>query len=266
MKLLLKKATTSKLLQIFVLDSSSTTGAGLAGLVFNSAGLTAYYYREGAASATAITLATMTVGTWASSGFKEVDATNMPGVYQLGIPDAALASGANSVVVMLKGATNMAPVLLEIQLTDADLHDATSLGLSRLDAAVTTRLAPTVAGRTLDVTAAGEAGLDLDNTVGTLGAAEIPNLDAAITTRATPAQVNAEVVDALSVDTYAEPASVPAATVSLASKVGWLFSLARNRVLQTSTTRTLKADNGTTDVATAAVSDDAVTFERSEWV
>lgn len=45
--------------------------------------------------------------------------------------------------------------------------------IERLDAAMTTRLAPTTAGRTLDVTAAGEAGLDLDNTSGTLSAAEI---------------------------------------------------------------------------------------------
>jgi hypothetical protein len=86
--------------------------------VYNTYSLTAYYLREGAASATAITLATMTVGTWATGGFKEVDATNMPGIYELGLPDAALATGANSVVVMLKGAANMAPVTLEIQLTD----------------------------------------------------------------------------------------------------------------------------------------------------
>lgn len=65
-----------------------------------------------------------------------------------------------------------------------DPHDTAGLGLSRIDAAVTTRLAPTVAGRTLDVTLAGEAGLDLDNTVGTLSAAEIPNLDVAVSTRA----------------------------------------------------------------------------------
>lgn len=41
--------------------------------------------------------------------------------------------------------------------------------LENLDAAVTTRLAPTTAGRTLDVTAAGEAGIDLAN-VGSPGA------------------------------------------------------------------------------------------------
>lgn len=121
-KFSLAKNTTSKLLHVFVPNSSVSTGAGLTGLVYNSAGLKAYYLREGAASATAITLATMTVGTWATGGFKEVDATNMPGVYELGIPDAALASGANSVVIMLQGATNMAPVTLEIDLAGAALQ------------------------------------------------------------------------------------------------------------------------------------------------
>lgn len=117
-KLSLPKGTTSKLLDIFIQDSSSTTGAGLTGLVYNSGSLVAYYYREGAASATAITLATMTLGTWATGGFIVVDGTNMPGVYQLGLPNAALVTGANSVVVAMKGAANMAPVILEIQLTD----------------------------------------------------------------------------------------------------------------------------------------------------
>lgn len=57
-------------------------------------------------------------------GFKEVDATNMPGVYRLDLPDAVCATGVPSVVVMLKGAANMSPVVLEIQLTDFDLNTA----------------------------------------------------------------------------------------------------------------------------------------------
>lgn len=132
MKLMIKKGTTSKLVQVFIQDNSLTTGAGLTGLVFNSGSLTAYYYREGAASATAITLATMTLGTWATGGFIVADGTNMPGVYQLGIPDAAIASGASSVVVMLKGATNMAPVVLEIELVAFDEQDAVRLGLTAI--------------------------------------------------------------------------------------------------------------------------------------
>lgn len=132
MKLSIKAGTTSKDINIFVQDSSSTTGAGLTGLAYNSGSLTAYYHRQGANAATAITLATKTVGTWATGGFVAVDGTNMPGLYELGIPDAALASGATWVVIMLKGASNMAPVVLEIELTAWDNQDATRGGLSAL--------------------------------------------------------------------------------------------------------------------------------------
>jgi hypothetical protein len=132
MKLQIVKGTTSKLVQVVAKDSSSTVGAGLTGLAYNTGSLTAYYYREGAGSAVAISLVTMTLGTWASGGFIVVDGTNMPGVYQLGIPDAALATGANSVVIMIKGATNLAPIVLEIQLTDINLHDADFGGMSAL--------------------------------------------------------------------------------------------------------------------------------------
>lgn len=77
---------------------------------------------------------------------------------------------------------------------------------TNLDAAVSSRLAPTVAGRTLDVAATGEAGVDLSNVNGTLDAGEIgtdaitgskiaagaitsseaPNLDAAVSSRLAP--------------------------------------------------------------------------------
>ncbi len=123
MKLITKKGTTSKILRVFIQDSSKTDGSGLTGLVHNSTGLTAYYIREGAAAATAITLVTATVGTYASSGFKEVDATNLPGVYELHPPNAVIASGANSVIIFLKGATNMAPIPIEIQLDDNTSKD-----------------------------------------------------------------------------------------------------------------------------------------------
>ena len=133
MKLKIKQGTTSKIATVFIQDSSSTTGAGLAALVFNSASLTGYWIAEGDATATSITLATMTAGTWATGGFIEVDATNMPGVYQVGIPDLAIdATSEGSVVVMLKGATNMAPVLIEIELDAIDYKDATRLGLTAL--------------------------------------------------------------------------------------------------------------------------------------
>src|SRR5258708_5893375 len=125
MKLLVKKGATSYLTAIFIQDSSSTTGAGLTGLTSGSAGLVCYRARadDGNAAGTAISLSAGTRGTWSSGGFVEKDATNMPGLYELGVPDAALATGSNWAILMLKGATNMAPLPLEIQLVNFDPTD-----------------------------------------------------------------------------------------------------------------------------------------------
>jgi hypothetical protein len=110
--------TTSQIVEVFVQDSSSITGAGKTGILFNASGLACYYKRNTASSSTAVTLVTITtLGTYASGGWKEVDATNMPGVYEVHLPNAALVSGADSVVFYAGGAANMAPLLLEIELT-----------------------------------------------------------------------------------------------------------------------------------------------------
>lgn len=63
----------------------------------------------------------------------------------------------------------------------------------------------------------------------------------------------------------AEPSAVPAANATPLQKLAWLAALARNKITQTATTQTLLADDGTTPVATSAVSDDATTFTRGEW-
>jgi hypothetical protein len=131
-KLVRKAGDTSNILQIFIADSSSTTGGGLTGLVFNSGSLTAYYHRDTDTTATAMTLVTMTVGTFTSLGFKEIDATHMPGWYQFCPPDAALAAGAKSVAFHLQGASNMAPLPIEIQLVAIDVQDSVRAGLTAL--------------------------------------------------------------------------------------------------------------------------------------
>lgn len=175
MKLAIKKATTDVTLYVFIADSSQTDGRGLTSLAYNSASLVASYVRP-LGSRTAITLATQTVtGTHSDGGFVEVDATNMPGVYRLDLPDAVCATGVNSVVVMLKGASNMAPVVLELELVAYDPQDAVRLGLTALPNA-----AADAAGG-LPISDAG--GLDLDTLLG--------RLDAAITTRLAAASYTA---------------------------------------------------------------------------
>lgn len=143
MKLQIKKGSTSVRAMVFISDSSSTTGAGKTGLAYNSPGIKWYYWRSdtGNNNGVAVTLANATRGTFTSGGFKEIDATNLPGWYEIGIPDAALASGSKSVAMMLHGVTNMAPLPIEIQLVAYDPENATTLGLTNLDATISSRFA-----------------------------------------------------------------------------------------------------------------------------
>jgi hypothetical protein len=135
-----RAGSTSNIFEVFIQDSSATTGVGLTGLAYNTSGLACYYKRDVGTAAVSVSLANITtLGTFASGGFKAVDGTNMPGVYEFHPPDAALASGAKNVVFILRGAANMAPTLLEIELTATDNQDGTAGGISRLDAAVSSR-------------------------------------------------------------------------------------------------------------------------------
>jgi hypothetical protein len=131
MKLKLLRGTTSKLLRVFVQDSSKTDGSGLTGLAYNTSGLAWYYCYEGDTAARAVTLQTATLGIYSTGGLIVVDGTNMPGVYEIGVPNAALGTG-NSVVMILRGAANMVPVLIEIELDAVNYQDAVHLGLTCL--------------------------------------------------------------------------------------------------------------------------------------
>jgi hypothetical protein len=224
----IKAGSTSRRIPVFIQDTSKSTGVGLAGLAYNSTNLVCYYWREdeGNAGATAVTLASATRGTFTSSGFVEKDATNLPGHYEFGIPNAAIATGAKWVSVQFRDtgtALNLLHAPLRIDLVAYDPFDATTLGLGNLDAAVSSR-----------------------STV-------------------TTAQVNAEVVDALNVDTYAEPGQeAPPATTTLVKKLGYLYKAWRNRVQQTATTYKLYNDDAATVDQKATTSDDGTTFERTE--
>jgi hypothetical protein len=147
----IKRGSTSVRRLIFIADTSKTDGSGLANLVYNSSGLVAYYFAGDLADEVQITLASATLGTWTSGGFIAVDNTNMPGWYELGIPNAAL-DGGNEVAIQLRGAANMAPVNVYIELDTVD-YQTDAFGALR----------PTTAGRTLDVTATGAAGIDWAN-------------------------------------------------------------------------------------------------------
>lgn len=131
-----------------------------------------------------------------------------------------------------------------------------------------TPLQPTVSGRTLDVSATGEAGIDWANvgsptaTVGLSGTTVSTVTALGATAKS---DVNAEVVDALVTDTYAEPSGVPSATASIKDKIGWMQALARNKITQTATTQTLRNDGDSGNVSQSTVSDDGTTFTRGKF-
>src|SRR6266446_756329 len=126
----------SQSINIFIQDSTKTDGTGLAGLVYNTANLIAYYTFTGVnAGSVAIVLATLAAvnSAYSSGGFKEIDATNMKGLYRLDLPNAVIAAGkGNMVTIYLSGAANMAPCLQEIELTGWDNQDAVHGGMSAL--------------------------------------------------------------------------------------------------------------------------------------
>lgn len=132
MKLKIKEGTTSKIIRVFIQNNASTRGVGYTGLTYLEGTLSIYYIREGDASPTAITPASMTVGTWVSGGFVEVDSTNMPGVYEIGLPDAVIDNTSEgSVLIMIKGSDSdlvatyqVTPTLVEIELDKVDYRSA----------------------------------------------------------------------------------------------------------------------------------------------
>lgn len=78
------------------------------------------------------------------------------------------------------------------------------------------------------------------------------------------ADVNAEVVDCLNTDTYAEPAQgTPGSTVTLAYKIGLTYKALINKHTQTSSQFSMYNFAGTVVDHKATVSDDGTTFTRS---
>lgn len=103
-----------------------------------------------------------------------------------------------------------------------------------------------------------------------LDTAEIGTAGAGLTdlggmSTAMKAEVNAEVLDVLDVDTFAELSAVPAANASMTDKINWIFMMMRNKITSTSSTLTLRNDADSGDVATAAHSDDTTTYTKPEW-
>lgn len=196
-----------------------------------------------------------TAGTF-SSGRPEVNATHFAGQTitagaGVTIP-ASIASPTNITAGTITTVTNLtnAP-------TAGDFNATMKTSLNAATPASVTGAVGSVTGAVGSVTGAvgsvtGNVGGNVTGSVGSLAAQA-------------KADVNAEVVDALNVDTYAEPGQgTPGATITLAAKLNYLYKAWRNRTTQTASEYALYGDDAVTKDQEAVTSDDGTTYDRGE--
>jgi hypothetical protein len=131
-----RRGQTSVILRVKILNSSLSTGAGITGLTSSSTGLVISTIADTEATATAYTVAGSTIesittlGTYAAPTagkvrFKEVDATNHKGIYEIQISNARFSvSNAKFLIVSISGATAAAETDVVIPLQDLDPYTA----------------------------------------------------------------------------------------------------------------------------------------------
>ena len=127
---------TSIVFRVKILNSSVTTGAGLEGLLFSSSGLiigtiadnesgTTTYTEAAGNIETVVALGSYSPPTTNKCRFREVDATNHKGVYEIHLADARFAiSSSKSLLVSIAGASNVAQTDVVIPLTTTDPYAA----------------------------------------------------------------------------------------------------------------------------------------------
>jgi hypothetical protein len=100
------------------------------GLTATTAGATAAFIREGE-GATKVDLTEGAEGQHVPGGWREVDPALMPGVYELGLPDATIAKGSSRAVVIVRfPGVSVDPV--EIELVAYDPLDPVYMGMTSL--------------------------------------------------------------------------------------------------------------------------------------
>lgn len=198
------------------------------------------------------------------------------------IDAATFATGAITAATFAAGAIDAAAIATDA-ITNAELSAtavteiqaglATSAEIAAVQADtdnIQTRLPTALVGGRMDssvgaiaagtVTAAAYATGAID--ANALAASAVAEIQAGL---ATPAQVNAEVLDVLNVDTFAELASIPAAATTLTNMLRILYAFATNELRQTATLQTLRNRADSATIGTAAVSDDSTTFTRDSF-
>lgn len=194
----------------------------------------------------------------ADTSAAELDATNAKGLYTFDVAQAE--TNATKLVFSAKSSTSDVSLVPQIIYPDAPNFSLLVIDASgRVDVSKLSGTSQTARDLGASVLLSPGTGTGQVN----LSSGAVPVTGDLTATMKT--SVNAEVVDGLNVDTYAEPGQeAPPATASIVRKLGWLFKLARNKKTQTATTLSIFADDGTTVDAKASVSDDGTTFIQNE--
>ena len=303
-KLSRKKGITSQFFHVFIQDSSATTGAGLTGLAFNTAGLACKYINAGGTLSAAITLEDITtLGTYAAPTsnahmrFKELNsASPSQGMYEIQVHNDWMNLTGGNIVVMMAGATNMAQLRFEIDLqadvntthvagtaqTGRDLgasvllSNGTGVGQVSLSSGLVTLAGVTHTGAVIPTVT------NLTNlpaitanwlTAAGLAADAVTEIQAGLATAAALAIVEGFIdlevaaILALLDDPRAEPGqNAPPVNPDLATKIDYLYAWTRNRKTNDGTTTKFYADNGTTVNQKQTTSEAAGTVEKSEII
>jgi len=171
-------------------------------------------------------------------------------IYQSVVTDAAGTNVAADIIAIKAQTAAIETDTAEIGAAGAGL---TNINLPNQTMDITGNITGNLSGSVGSVTGAvGSVAGNVDGSVGSLAAQA-------------KADVNAEVVDALATDTYAEPGqATPGATTTIAVKLGYLYKAWRNKSTQTATEYNLYNDDTTTVGQKATVSDDATTATKGE--
>jgi hypothetical protein len=189
---------------------------------------------------------------------KQVTLSADPGIFTMAVGDkvdilAAIGSAPTVVQIrqeMDNNSTKLADIVADTNELQSDWADGGRLDLI-LDARASQTSVNAVAGFVDDeigtlLTMVGDLPTNAELATALAAADDAVLAAIAALNNLSAAQVNAEVVDALNVDTYAEPGQgAPAATTSLAAKINYLYKAWRNQKRQSATAFELYNDAGT---------------------
>ena len=218
MKISRQTGTVSEILNIFIQDSTVSTGAGLANVSASAVNF-AYARNNMASTSSGVCTAGGTLGTYGVSTLTQIISTSTLGWYQFCPPDQVFASG-RSVILHIFGYPNMAPVPMEIELT-ANTNQAilpvsvttmsVPVGVSSASVNLGISSAPILLGVSTLSVQVGVSSYSRDAGVSTIAVAQKL---VGVSTMTTPVGVSSASVN-LGVSTLAVPVGVSSASVNL---------------------------------------------------